>query len=79
VVDMTRLDSITSIGIRHLVSAARTLGRRRGRPLLLSPNPLVTKILMAAHVCDLLPIVRSEDEARAVFDWYAVRSVASRH
>jgi anti-anti-sigma factor len=77
VVDMTRIDSITSIGIRHLVSAARTLSRRRARLLLLGPNPLVTNRLMTAHVPDLLPIVRSEDEARAAFDWYAIPSAAS--
>ena len=35
VVDMRKLDRITSIGIRHLVDAARTLGRGRGLLILL--------------------------------------------
>ena len=65
VVDMTKLDRIASIGIRHLVFAARTLGRGRGQLVLLSPNPHVTNALKTARVDDLLPIVRSEDEARA--------------
>ena len=62
VVDMTRLDSVASIGIRHLVLAARTLARGRGQLLLLGPNPLVTRALIMARVDGLLPIVRSEDE-----------------
>jgi anti-sigma B factor antagonist len=65
VVDMTKLDCIASIGIRHLVLAARTLGRGRGQLILLSPNAHVTDALKTARVDDLLPIVRSEDEARA--------------
>jgi anti-anti-sigma factor len=65
VVDMRKLDRIASIGIRYLVGAARTLGRGRGQLILLSPNPHVTNALKTARVDDLLPIVRSEDEARA--------------
>jgi anti-anti-sigma factor len=64
VVDMSNLNCIASIGIRHLVFAARALGRGRGELLLLRPNALVTDALKAAHVDSLLPIVRSEEEAR---------------
>jgi anti-anti-sigma factor len=65
IVDMRKLDRIASIGIRHLVFAARRLGRDRGQLILLSPNPHVMNALKTARVDDLLPIVRSEDEARA--------------
>jgi anti-anti-sigma factor len=65
VVDMTRLNDIASIAIRHFVLAARTLGRRGGQLLLLSPSPHVANALMLAGVGGLLPIVRSEDEALA--------------
>lgn len=68
VVDLTQLDCIASIGIRHLVLAARTLGRGRGQLLLLGPNEQVTNTLMTAGVDGLLPIVWSEDEARAAVD-----------
>jgi anti-anti-sigma factor len=64
VVDMTRLDGVAAIGIRHLISAARALRRDSGQLLLLGPNPLVTDMLRTARVDDLLPIARSEDEAR---------------
>jgi anti-anti-sigma factor len=63
VVDMTRLDGIAAIGIRHLVCASRALRRHCGHLLLLGPNPHVTNMLRGARVDDLLPIMRSEDEA----------------
>jgi anti-anti-sigma factor len=68
VVDMTGLDGIASIAIRHLVSAARALRRGRGQLLLLRPNARVTDALTLAGVESLLLIVRSEKEARARLD-----------
>jgi len=65
VVDMAGVSFIASIGIRHLVIAAKTVARRSSRLVLLNPNPLVTDVLVTAGLEDLLPIVRSEDEARA--------------
>jgi anti-anti-sigma factor len=65
VVDMVGVDFIASIGIRHLVMAAKTVARASRKLVLLGPNPLVTEVLDNAGLLDLLPIVRSEDEARA--------------
>jgi anti-anti-sigma factor len=64
IVDMTGLDSIAAIGIRHLVRAALALRRHSGRLVVLGPNQAVTDMLIKARVDDLLLIVRSEDEAR---------------
>ena len=66
VVDMTGVDFIASIGIRHLVMAAKTVARRAGMLVLLDPNPVVTEVLFTSGLQDILPIVRSEDQARAV-------------
>ena len=66
VVDMAGVDFIASIGIRHLVMAAKTVARKSGMLVLLDPNPTVTEVLFTAGLQDLLPIVRSEDEARAM-------------
>jgi anti-anti-sigma factor len=63
VVDMTSLDSIAAIGIRHLVRAALAMRRRSGRLVVLCPNAAVTDMLIKARVDDLLLIVRSDDEA----------------
>jgi anti-anti-sigma factor len=67
VVDMTGVDFIASIGIRHLVMAAKAVARGSGKLVLLDPNPMVTDVLVVAGLDQLLPIVRSEDEARAAF------------
>jgi anti-sigma B factor antagonist len=66
VIDMMRVDFIASIGIRHLVMAAKAVARGPGKLVLLDPTPLVTDVLVTAGLDDLLPIVRSESEARAM-------------
>jgi anti-anti-sigma factor len=66
VIDMVGVDFIASIGIRHLVMAAKAVARGAGKLVLLDPSPLVTDVLITAGLDDFLPIVRSEDEARAV-------------
>jgi anti-anti-sigma factor len=66
VVDMVAVDFITSIGIRELVTAAKTVARASRILVLLDPNPVISQILVTAGLTNLLPIVRSEDEARIV-------------
>src|SRR4051812_15312592 len=66
-VDMTGVDFIASIGIRHLVMAAKAVARGPGKLVLLGPTPMVTEVLVVSGLEQLLPIVRSEDEARAAF------------
>jgi anti-anti-sigma factor len=65
VVDMAGVDFIASIGIRHLVMAAKAIARGHGKLVILGPNPAVTAVLMSAGVDDIMPIVRSESEAEA--------------
>ena len=60
VIDMMGVDYIASIGIRHLVMAAKTVVRGSGRLVLLNPTPMVTEVLRIADFGELLPIVRSE-------------------
>ena len=67
IIDMTQVEFIASIGIRHLVSAAKAISRGHGKLLLLNPNAMVTDVLVTAGVDQILPIVRSEDEALAAF------------
>ena len=66
VVDMVAVDFITSIGIRELVRAAKAVARASRILVLLDPNPVISQILVTAGLTHLLPIVRSEDEARIV-------------
>ena len=67
VIDMTGVDFIASIGIRHLVMAAKAVARGAGKLILLGPTPMVTEVLVVSGLEQLLPIVRSEDEVRAAF------------
>src|SRR5258708_11440348 len=63
IIDMSGVSFIASIGIRHLVSAAKTLSRRNGGLVLLSPSPLVAQVLATSCLTGLLPIVPSQSEA----------------
>ena len=67
VIDMDGVDFIASIGIRHLVMASKALARAASKLVLLDPNPMVTEVLLVSGLGQILPIVRSEDEALAVF------------
>jgi anti-sigma B factor antagonist len=65
VIDLTGVDFIASIGIRQLVMAAKAVARGAARLILLDPTPAVTDALETSGLVDLLPIVRSDEEARA--------------
>ena len=66
-VDMSAVTFVASIGIRTLVLGAKTIQRRGGKLLLLSPRPEVEQVLQTIGVTDLLPIVRDEAEVVAAF------------
>jgi anti-anti-sigma factor len=65
IIDMSGVSFIASMGIRHLVAAAKALARRGGRLVLLKPLPMVTEVLEAAGLTSLLPIVDSQAAAMA--------------
>lgn len=56
VVDMAGVSFIASIGLRHLVSAAKAIGRRGGTLVLINPNPAVVEVITTSGLNDLLPI-----------------------
>jgi anti-anti-sigma factor len=68
IVDMSGVSFIASIGLRHLVSAAKALARRKGLLVLLNPTEMVAEVLTTSGLTDLLPIVRSDSEAMAALD-----------
>ena len=68
IVDLSRVSFLASVGIRHLVAAAKTLTRRGGRLVLLKPNDMVEDILITVGMNSLIPIARSEREAQAVLN-----------
>ena len=65
VVDMRAVELIAAIGSRHLVMAAKAVARGGGRLVLLDPTAPVTEVLVTAGLAQILPIVRSDEEARS--------------
>ena len=57
-IDMASVTFIASIGLRHLVSAAKSVRRRGGRLVLLNPTPAVTEVITTSGLAELLPIER---------------------
>jgi len=57
-VDMAGVTFIASIGLRHLVAAAKAMGRRGGRLVLRNPNTAVTEVITTSGLADLLQIER---------------------
>jgi anti-anti-sigma factor len=66
VIDMGGVDFIASNCMRHLVIAAKTVACDSRILVLMYPRPLVAVALIHAGLHHMLPIVHSEDEARAV-------------
>jgi anti-anti-sigma factor len=56
VVEISQVSFLASIGIRTLVSSAKTLARHGGRMVLANPQPLVEEILKLACIDSLIPV-----------------------
>jgi anti-anti-sigma factor len=63
VVDLSGVTFLASIGIRHLVSATKTLARKGGKLVLVSSTDAVKEVLVTSGVTDLMPIVATESAA----------------
>jgi anti-anti-sigma factor len=66
IIDMTAVTFLASVGIRHLVAAARVISRRNGRLVLLKPTETIADVLKTSGLSDVLPIASTEEEALAV-------------
>jgi stage II sporulation protein AA (anti-sigma F factor antagonist) len=55
VIDMAEVTFIASIGLRHLVTAAKGVRRRGGHLILLNPTSVVTEVITASGLTGLLP------------------------
>ncbi|HTW28763.1 MAG TPA: STAS domain-containing protein [Acetobacteraceae bacterium] len=64
-IDLARVDFISSIGLRTLLLAAKRLGRRGGRVVLLHPAKDVEKVLWVSGIAELMPIHHDADAALA--------------
>ena len=55
-INMAGVTFIASIGLRHLVAAAKAVGRRGGRMVLLNPTAAVAEVITTSGLTELLPI-----------------------
>jgi anti-sigma B factor antagonist len=65
VVDLTLIDFIASLGVATLVRTAKAASLRKGKLVLLNPQPNVAKVLAATRVDQVVPVCASLDEAFA--------------
>jgi anti-sigma B factor antagonist len=55
-VDLSRVDFLASIGIRLLVTTAKSVFNRGGKLVLLNPNENVMEVLQMTGVPDIIPV-----------------------
>lgn len=63
VLDISEVSFISSMGIRMLVTAARSLSRRGVRMALVRPQQLVRDAIHSASIDQLIPVADSEIDA----------------
>jgi anti-sigma B factor antagonist len=68
IVDMSEVDFLASIGMRMLISAARSKSNRNLKLILVSPTPLVKEALTKAGFDQLIPITDDMDSALAMLN-----------
>jgi len=66
VLDFSGVSFLSSMGIRMLLTMARTLSRRGARLVLQAPQPFVLESIRHASLEDLIPVAGNEAEALAL-------------
>lgn len=73
IVDISRVDFVSSMGIRMLISAARALRARQAIMAVFGATTRVGQIFEAVALAKILPICSTEDEALAAVTMQATR------
>jgi anti-anti-sigma factor len=68
VFDLSRLEYITSAGLRSIFRAQKVMNARAGKAVLVSPRPQVQKVLDIVKVADLGAVFRNVQELDAYLD-----------
>jgi len=63
VIDLAAVDFMASMGLRSLVLCAKSILSKRGKVVLLAPQPAVSEVITVSGIDDLIPI--HHDEAAA--------------
>jgi anti-anti-sigma factor len=65
IVDLSGVDFVASMGIRMLLSAARSLHQKKARLVLMAPQPAVREVFETVSLGDIVPICDDEPAAMA--------------
>jgi len=65
-VDLTKVDFLSSIGIRLLTINAKSLSSRNGKMVLLNPIPEVLNVLEITGIPGIIPVYSSQESAETV-------------
>ena len=63
IVDLSQIDYLSSIGVRALIGAGKTMRAKGGKLVLLNPRDVVRTVLFTTGVNSVMPIVFDQDEA----------------
>lgn len=66
VIDMSEVSYVASLGVRHLVMAAKALDRGGGKLVLYSVTEPVSEVLTTMGITDIIPLAASESAALAL-------------
>lgn len=70
IVDISGVEFLTSIGIRLLVTNAKSMLARKGKMVLLDPAPNVMGVLEVTDIPDIIPVYSQLESAEAVLLGY---------
>jgi anti-sigma B factor antagonist len=65
VIDLSEVQFIASLGLRSIVVSAKSIMSKRGKVVLLAPQPAVEEVITTSGVDELIAICRDEAEAIA--------------
>jgi anti-sigma B factor antagonist len=66
VVDLSQVTFLASLGIRMLITTARSLSRKRAKLVMYGATPAVMEIIDTTALHEIIPVAGSEDEAVAL-------------
>ena len=65
IVDISRVDFITSMGIRMFITVARSLALRKAKLAIYGAQPMVNGVFEHVSLNEIIPVVDSESDAIA--------------
>jgi anti-anti-sigma factor len=65
VVDLSEVDFMASLGLRCLVQCAKAVQARRGKLVLLAPQPIVAEVITTSGIDELVPVFDLHADALA--------------